>query len=104
MGFEQLITTVEDLLQNASRSSVEGSFQFDITGECGGKFCIIALDGRHILSHGACPAPDATVRMTLEDALSLVKGTASAVSLYFGGRIKIEGNVALVLRIASLLG
>jgi putative sterol carrier protein len=60
-------------------------------------------DGRIDMGPGDVEAPDATISQDYETAVGLARGEVNAVSAYLTGRIKISGNLMLLMGLQGAL-
>jgi len=49
-------------------------------------------------------AADCTLRMDLSDFIALVTGKLDGMSAFMTGRLKIEGNMAVAMKLRNILG
>jgi len=77
--------------------------QFNITGEGGGQWYADIKNGGVTVNEGTHPQPSMTVTCTAQDMLAIVNGQLSAVSAFMQGRVKIDGNMALAMKLQNLL-
>lgn len=77
--------------------------QFNITGEGGGQWNADIKEGKITISEGINKEPSMTVTCTAQDMLAIVNGELSAVSAFMQGRVKIDGNLALAMKLQNLL-
>ena len=61
-------------------------------------------DGRIELGLGDLENPDATVSQSYETAVSLAKREANPVTSFMMGKIKIDGNMGMLMGLAGALG
>ena len=67
-------------------------------------YWIRIADGSIDMGLGDAADPDATVTQSYETAAALAKSEISAVTAYMTGKIKIGGNLGLLLGLQSVLG
>lgn len=77
-------------------------YQFDLSGEGGGKWQVRIHDEQCEVSEGAHPSPNITISMTAQDYLDMVQGKANGQVLFMSGRLRIAGDMGLALRMQSL--
>jgi putative sterol carrier protein len=76
-------------------------YQFNLSGEGGGQFTVTIKDGTCTVGEGVAPAPDATISATAADYLDIVTGAYPFGLAYINGRLKVEGDLRLVLRMGA---
>lgn len=76
-------------------------FKFALEGEGGGTF-IVNLKDNPGVTEGDGPA-ECTIRMTAQDFVDLTEGKANGQQLFFTGKLKVEGDMSLALRLQALM-
>jgi 3-hydroxyacyl-CoA dehydrogenase/3a,7a,12a-trihydroxy-5b-cholest-24-enoyl-CoA hydratase len=71
---------------------VQKVFQFAITSP-DSVWTVDLKNGRGAVVAGAEPAPDTTLELSNDDWLCMIRGEADPQKLYFGGKLKIGGDV-----------
>ena len=61
-------------------------------------------DGKIGMGMGDVDAPDATIRQSYETAVALAKRELSPVTGFMMGKIKVEGNMGMLMGLAGALG
>ncbi len=84
-------------------SDLTATIQLKLLGDNGGNYGLRIHNGQISTGAGYAKSPDLTFTMTAEDFLAVVKGEANQVSMVMSGRIKVEGNKMLAMRVASIL-
>ncbi|MBX6350697.1 MAG: SCP2 sterol-binding domain-containing protein [Clostridia bacterium] len=106
MTVSEIVERIRDEIARRPESlaGLEGSFQFVLTGEEGGDFHASVHDGRALVALGRLSSPSVTITMDARDFADMVAGRLSATSAFMSGRLKLEGDVGLALRLQSLIG
>lgn len=73
-------------------------YQFNLDGEGGGQFSVTIRHGACIVEEGVSAAPDVTISATAADYLNIVAGSYPFGLAYINGRVKVEGDLRLVVR------
>ncbi|HRG99247.1 MAG TPA: SDR family NAD(P)-dependent oxidoreductase [Polyangiaceae bacterium] len=73
-------------------SNVNASYVFNLTNPASA-FSIDLRQGQGSVAMGAMDKPDCTLELTDSDFLDMTSGKADPQKLYFGGKLKISGNV-----------
>ncbi len=77
------------------------AYQFNLSGEGGGQFIVTIKNGTCTVEEGIAPAPDVTISATAADYMSIVTGAYPFGLAYMNGRLKVEGNLRLVVRMGA---
>src|SRR5262245_24627924 len=88
-------------LNKTAAQDANAVYQFNLSGEGGGQFIVIIRSGECTVKEGVAPAPDATISATVADYINIVTGTYPFGLAYINGRLKVEGNLRLVLRMGA---
>jgi putative sterol carrier protein len=89
----------------AAAAGQEAKLQQVITsGDGETRYWIQIQDGAIDLGVGELEAPDATITQSYETAVALATSQLSAVTAFMTGRIKIAGNMGLLLGLQGALG
>ena len=86
--------------RKALASASGGVFRYDIQGEGGGTF-IMNLTDQVGVTEGDGPAP-CTIRMSASDFVDLFEGRAAGQQLFFSGRLAVEGDMGMALKLQAL--
>ena len=76
-------------------------YQFNLSGEGGGQFIVTIKTGVCTVEEGVAPAADATISATAADYMNIVTGAYPFGLAYMNGRLKVEGNLRLVVRMGA---
>lgn len=83
--------------------SQNATIQFNITGDDGGTWKAVIDNGTISVEEGAAASPDMTMTTSGEDMLAIVNGDLNAVSAFMQGRIRIDGDMGLAMKLQTLL-
>jgi putative sterol carrier protein len=73
--------------------------QLALTGDGGGQWAVDVADGKCQVREETAAQPDVTVTMDASDFVDLTKGQLNPVQAFMGGKIKVSGNVGLVMQL-----
>ena len=103
------MTTAKELMQRIGQkiagrsellSSVGAVYKFALEGE-GGATYLVDLKSALTVTEGDGAAA-CTIRMTATDFVDLFEGRANGQALFFGGRLRVEGDMGLALKLQTL--
>ena len=81
-------------------TSIGAVYKFVLEGDGGGTWLVDLKSGPAVTS-GDGPAA-CTVRMTSSDFVDLFEGRANGQALFFTGKLRVEGDMALALKLEAL--
>jgi len=82
----------------------EALYALKLSGPQGGDYYVRILDGRAALMMSPPDdKPNATVRIADDDFVALAERRASGMSLFMEGKIQVEGDLGIALRLEGLL-
>jgi putative sterol carrier protein len=83
---------------------VNAKVLFDLSGEGGGQWVLDIADGVVSAATGSTPNPNVTLATSASDYLAIVNGELNPMNAFMQGKIKVKGDMALMLKLQSLLG
>lgn len=81
--------------------SAKARIQFDFAKDDNGQWVLEVADGRCETREEVASAPDAKLTMTGADFCALYENRLNAVQAFMGGKIKVTGNVGLVMQLLN---
>jgi putative sterol carrier protein len=95
--------SLEDQARRLPATHEKVVVQFDISGENGRTAYLVRSDEDVDLVDGTYPSPNATITAAASDWLSLLNGEVSPEFTFLEGKIKIMGDLELVMQLASAI-
>jgi len=102
-------TTIADLIEKIPAAFVseraEGMdvvVQAHLDGEQGGDWYAVIRDQQIAVTPGVHANPNLSVRATAQDALDLYSGKLDPMRAFMQGKVHLQGNISLVMRLASM--
>jgi putative sterol carrier protein len=84
-------------------TKINAVYQFNISGPTGGQWSVDCTPGGQV-SAGTAASPRCTVACSDSDFLAIVNGRLNAQMAFMMGKLKIQGDMGLALKLAQLLG
>jgi len=101
--FEERIA--ERLTKNPDvAKKIASSYQFKITGDNGGEWAVDLTRADNFVVPGTIPDPKVTITMASKDFVDLVDGKLNGQMAFMTGKLKIQGEMALALKLQQILG
>lgn len=82
---------------------IDSSYQFDLSGEGGGKWYVDLTKQGGEVSQGELDDPGVTVSMAVQDFVDMVQGKLNGQMAFMQGKLKIKGDMSLALKLQALL-
>jgi putative sterol carrier protein len=83
---------------------VNNTYQFDLSGDDGGKWYIDLTKESDHVGEGEIAEPGVVVAMTASDFVDLVEGRLNGQMAFMQGKLKIKGDMSLALKLQQVLG
>jgi predicted lipid carrier protein YhbT len=84
----------------AKAAAIGATYRFVLDGDAGGTWILALKDPPSVTAGDG--AAECTVRMAAQDFVDMVEGRASGQELFFRGKLKVEGDMGLALRLQAL--
>jgi putative sterol carrier protein len=101
-------TTIQEAMEQMPSSfqaskagNTNASVQFNLTGEGGGTWTVKIADGKCEAINGPVDAPTTTLTAAASDYLAMVRGELNAMSAFTSGKLKIAGDMMLMMKFQS---
>lgn len=85
-------------------AGINATYQFVITGDGGGEWAVKIADGKAEVTEGTSENPNITLTTTAENWLAISNGSLSGQTAFLTGKLKIQGDMSLAMKLQSLLG
>lgn len=99
--FDQLARRLQ--ANPAKLQGVTATFQFRLTGEDGGTYHVTVAGDAVTVKEGESAAASCTVTMVAADFKAMVSGELNPVAAFMGGKLRLDGDMALAMKLQSLL-
>lgn len=86
--------------QKAAASAIGATFKLLLSGEGGGTFLLNLKDDVGVKESDG--AADCTLKLSATDYVDMMEGRANPQAMFFQGKLQIEGDIALALKLQSI--
>ncbi len=88
---------------NADKAAgLKAVYQWDITGDGGGKWNADINDGAITVSEGEHASPNITITVTAQDWLDILNGKLDGQMAFMSGKLKVKGDMSLAMKLKTL--
>lgn len=101
---EVLETLRERVARPEAMQGVTAVYQFVLEGEGGGNYILRFQDGAGNIEEGTVDNPNVTITMEAADFVDMISGKLNAMVAFMGGKLKLQGDMALAMKLQSITG
>ena len=83
---------------------VNATFQFDLSGDNGGQYWVRLSNGSAESGVGQVDGANTIVKASADDFTAVVKGDMNPMQAFMSGKIKVQGDMGLAMKLQSLIG
>jgi len=83
-------------------AGMTATYQFDVTGDGGGKWFAKIENGELAAGEGEAEDPNITITVSDSDWLDIVSGKLDGQMAFMTGKLKIKGDMSLAMKLKSL--
>ena len=105
MSDNSLEQIFEDMMKNFNAEKAEGVdavFQFDMTGDDGGKYWLKIVNGEVTGDDGEHESPTMVLTADTADYKALMTGDLNPMMAFMQGKIKVKGDMGLALKLQAI--
>ena len=99
---QEFFSGLSESVDASKTAGMNATFQFDITGDGGGQFYAKIADGSVDIGEGVAEDPTITLTAADSDWLDLVNGKINGQTAFLTGKLKIQGDMTLAMKLESL--
>jgi putative sterol carrier protein len=96
-----MLEKMPDAFLPAKAGDAKALIQLDLTGEEGGAWLLDIAAGKCAVRQEKSPKADVTVTMDANDFVALYTNKLNPVQAFMSGRIKVAGNVGMVMQLLN---
>ena len=87
--------TLGERFDAAAASGLSASFQFELSGDNGGTYCVEVNDGSMEVIEGGKESPTFTLKMDGDEYIKMAHGKLNGAMAFMTGKMKISGDRGL---------
>ncbi|MCW2955341.1 MAG: sterol-binding protein [Thermoleophilia bacterium] len=95
MSVKERFSTLVARFKPEAAKGVDERFQFDLTGDGGGKWYVVIKDGKITVTEGTGPNPTATLKASASDYKKMAEGDMNKTIAFLRGKLKVTNKDAL---------
>ena len=99
---EEVFSAMPASFQKDAAAGMNAVYQYDITGDDGGKWYAAIKEGELEVVKGEHENPNITLTMADEDYLAMITGTLDGQAAFMTGKLKIKGDMSLAMKLESI--
>ena len=101
---DQIFTNIADQFDPSRTDGLNATILFDLSGENGGLYWVKVADGQAETGKGTVDSPNMTLKAAADDWAAMVNGDLNPMQAFMTGKIKIQGDMGLAMKLQSLIG
>jgi len=102
MNAAEIFAQMPEAFLAEKAGNLSATFQFNLSGEEGGDWAVTVADGNCTVVKGQAKKPDVAIGMDAGDFAKMISGDLQPVVAFMQGKIKIQGNTSLALKLQEL--
>ena len=83
-------------------AGMKAVYQWDVTGDGGGKWNADIADGKCAVSEGEHASPNITITVSASDWLDILNGKLDGQMAFMSGKLKVKGDMSLAMKLKTL--
>jgi putative sterol carrier protein len=95
--------TLEEHIDRSKTEGMDATFQFNISGDGGGQWYVVLEDGEPSVKDGTAENPNIVFNATAPDWLEIVTGKMSGQSAFLMGKLRLQGDMTLAMKLQDFL-
>ncbi len=100
----EFFSSLKDNIPSDKVKDLNATYQWELTGDGGGKWFAKFLDGEIDIGEGETENPDITITVATQDWMDIVSGKLNGQMAFLQGKLKVQGDMTLAMKLQSLTG
>ena len=101
---QQVFDAMPGRFKKDAAKGLNAVYQFDLSGDGGGKWHVLINNEQCEVKQGAHPSPSITISMTAQDYVDMTTGKLNGQVAFMSGKLRIAGDMGLALKMQTLFG
>lgn len=98
-----LFPTMVSKFDPSKSQGINATIQFDLSGDNGGMYWLNIADSGATYGEGQAENPKMTLRSNADDFAAIIAGKSNPMQAFMTGKIKIQGDTNLALKLMPLI-
>ena len=105
MTYTEMFSKVKEMIAGVNVSGIKEhlAYQFNVTGEAAGIFCVEVKDGQLHVEPYEYHDRDAIFTCSADTLFKIASGKSDPVAAVMLGRLRVDGNIEKALRLKDIL-
>ena len=103
-SIQEIFENLDEGFQSDKAEGVDAIFQFDLTGDNGGKYWVKVQNKLAEVSAGEHDSPTMVLTSTADDYIAMINGELAPMTAFMQGRIKVKGDMGLAMKLQAMFG
>ena len=100
----EFFSGLQEAIDPEKVKGIDATYQWDITGEGGGKWWAKLGEESVEVSDGEAESPNITLTVEAQDWMDIVNGKLNGQMAFLTGKLKIQGDMTLAMKLQSITG
>ena len=98
----EIFGAMADRFNPDAAAGMDAVFQYDVTGDDGGKWYCAIKDGACDVQEGEHESPSITITIADSDFVDMIEGRLNGQQAFMSGKLKIGGDMMLAMKIGTI--
>ncbi len=99
---KETFDNMEANFKSDKAAGMKAVYQWDITGEGGGKWHAEIADQKCTVKEGEHASPNITITVAAKDWLDIINGKLDGQMAFMSGKLKVKGDMSLAMKLKTL--
>lgn len=100
----EFFSRLQESIDPEKVKGITATYQWDITGGGGGKWYVTLGDDSIEVTEGETEDPSITLTVEAQDWLDIINGKLNGQMAFMTGKLKIQGDMTLAMKLQSITG